>query len=245
MRGASQFIEKNFKSINTTFDLCMQTIIYGYTQLSKQKKYSRKNILKETTRIREKATRVIELEDYLRNDLLTNFIQPNQHKFNLQNYLFIPGVDEISKNVRTGILDIKVCSPTFTGAVYYIFECKRLNTSIIKGYIYDGITRFLKGKYYPDSHTPLAGMISFLEHNDIKQLIKIDDYFNVLNTALNKETKSLKILANLKNHSLDCKTYKFVREYKYIFSSVHKRTKSKMPITLYHIALDYNDLISD
>ena len=243
MKGVNQFVQKNFKSPHSTFENCLHAIVCGYTLLEKEKKYSRKKILAEATRIRSKKAKVIELEDYLRNDLVINFIQPNLKDFYLENYLFIPGVEEIIDNIRTGILDIKVCSPSFNGNVYYIFECKRLNKSIITGYLNEGIKRFTSKKYYPESDTPLAGIISFLEYDNIKNKILIEDSFEKLGTAIHSQRKGLQLIENLKPYKLHNKKFKIISDYRYVFQSTHKRSRTKVNIDLFHIILDYNNLI--
>lgn len=245
MKGVTQFVEKNFKSPDLTFENCLHAIVYAFKLLEKDKTYSRKKILSETTRVRGKNAKVVELEDYLRNDLVKNFIEPNLKNFYLQNYLFIPGADEISDNIRTGILDIKVCSPSFNGNVYYIFECKRFNKSLIKGYLNDGVKRFITSQYYPNSITPLAGMVSFLESTELKNKINIQNAFTELNSAMNTSKKELGLIGKLSTHKLSCKKYKVVTDYEYIFKSKHKRNKIKVNIELFHVMLDYNDLIND
>jgi hypothetical protein len=245
MKGVTQFVKKNFKSPDLTFENCLHAIIYAFKLLEKDKTYSRKKILSETTRVRGKIAKMIELEDYLRNDLVKNFIEPNLKDFYLQNYLFIPGADELSDNIRTGILDIKVCSPSFNGDVYYIFECKRYNKSLTKGYLNDGVKRFVTSQYYPDSNTPVAGMISFLESTELKNKINIQDAFTELNSGLNASKDELGLIGKLNMHKLNCKKYNVVTDYEYIFKSKHKRSKLKINIELFHIMLDYNDLITD
>jgi hypothetical protein len=244
MNGASQFIEKNFKSPHPTFDACMNSIVYGFLLLAKEKKYSRKSILTKTESVRGRKAKIIELEDYLRNDLVKNYIEPHLEKFGLQKFLFIPGAEETQDNIKTGVLDIKVCSPLLTGKVYYIFECKRLNKSIIAGYIKEGIQRFIDGKYYPETMTPVAGIISFLESLDLNNKINIDECFEKLNAAITSQSQQIALVSKLKNHKLDCKDFTDVRDYKYVFSSFHKRKKIDLDIALFHIALDYNELIT-
>jgi hypothetical protein len=243
MKGVNQFMQNNFKSSVVTFENCIHAIVYGFTLLEKSKTYSRHKILAEATRIRSKNAKVIELEDYLRNDLVINFIQPNLKDFYLQNYLFIPGVEEISDNIRTGILDIKVCSPSFNGNVYYVFECKRLNKSIIKGYLNEGIMRFTSKKYYPESDTPVAGLISFLEYDDVNNKILIEDSFEKLSTAIHNQRKGLQLIGTLKAHKLTNKKFQVIRDYKYIFKSTHRRNRTRVNIDLFHIVLNYNNLI--
>ncbi len=245
MKGASQFVEKNFQVLDSTFENCLNAIVYGFKLVEKSKVYSRKGILNEASQVRSKPTKIIELEDYLRNDLVKNFISPNLDKFNLRNYLFIPGAEESSGNVRTGILDIKVCSPSFNGDVYFIFECKRFNKSLLKGYLNDGIKRFTTSKYYPDTPVALAGMISFLESQDVKNKIDIEDCFQILSEAIAIQKKELALIGSLNKHKLKCIKYTIVSDYKFVFRSSHYRKKPQLNIDLIHLMLDYNNLINE
>lgn len=244
MTGAIKFVEKNFKRRDITFDNCLHAIIYGFGEVQKDRTYSRKKILEEASRIRSKNASIIELEDYLRNDLVINYIQPNLDKFNLKNYLFIPGADEIANNIRTGMLDIKVCSPSFNGNVYYVFECKRFNKSIIGDYLKEGIQRFTKSKYYPEAQTSIAGLISFLESVDIKKKVGIEDVFEQLKLSLNNSKVEIKLKSELSHYRLKSKKYNFISEYKFVFQSVHGR-ENKKDIELVHVMLDYNNLVKD
>lgn len=243
MKGAERFVEKNFKGNISVFESCMHSIVYGYLLLSKSKSYSRKKILSQQSSVRGKKNYVVELEDFLRNDLVNNFIEPNLRLFDLENYLFIPGAEESFKNVKTGVLDIKVCSPSFRGSVYYIFECKRLNREILNGYLDEGVHRFVSHKYYPSQSTSLGGMISFLESANLKYRIDVSTCFQELDSAIKKKRKYLGLKKDLDQHVLFCKTFKEVTDYKYIFHTSHLRKKRKDLIELYHIVLDYNSLV--
>lgn len=245
MTGAELFLDKNFPGKNVIFESCMQSIVHGYQLLEKSTKYSRKEILDAATRVRGKQAKLVELEDFLRNDLVRNFVAPNLSLFGLQNYIFIPGAEESSGNIKTGILDIKVCSPSFTGAVYYIFECKRLNKALIKSYLSEGVLRFIDEKYYPDSETAVAGLISFLEAKEVKSKIEIRLCFNELDQALKAHKTQTALAKDLEPYKLDCKNFKEVDEFSFVFLSSHIRSKKKTVIRLFHIALDYNHLLVD
>lgn len=243
MKGAQNFVDKNFRDDTSIFESCVHAIVYGYLVLSRKKTYSRSHIVKETTRVRGKKARIVELEDYLRNDLVSNFIEPNLTLFHLQNYLFIAGAEESLKNIKTGILDIKICSPRFTGSVYYIFECKRLNKEILNGYLDEGIHRFVNNKYYPATFNPLGGMISFLESSTDKNRIDINSSFAELNAAIKKKKRKLRVRKDLSKYPLKCESPKGVSDFQYVYCTTHTRTKNNTLIDLYHIVLDYNKLV--
>jgi hypothetical protein len=143
-------------------------------------------------------------------------------------------------------LDIKVTSPLWNGNTYFIFECKRLNKAILDNYVTEGVSRFIKeGKYYPKFQNSVAGMISFLEYADTKYEIKSNDAFSEIESVLQKYHDEIKLTGNLLQYKLDCKAYKYIEEYQYIFKSTHSRAQNSLSINIYHIVLDYNHLISD
>nr|BFF38207.1 hypothetical protein BACY1_00120 [Tenacibaculum mesophilum] len=146
---------------------------YSYSELKKEKeknKYSRQEILKKHVEFKGKegAKTKLELEDYLRNDLLKNYININKSKFELDYFYFVPGVDEIKDGVTIGSLDIKVLLPTnnsLSDDEYFAIECKRINKlAKTKNYYIDhGVERFLSRKYYPETNSKVAIMLSFME----------------------------------------------------------------------------------
>ena len=71
MTGADNFISHNFSEYASTFNSCLNLIIYGYLKLLDGNTYSRKEILAVANSIRRKKTKRIELEDFLRNDLVS------------------------------------------------------------------------------------------------------------------------------------------------------------------------------
>jgi hypothetical protein len=244
MNGVESFVSHNFSEHDSTFNSCLHLIIYGYSLLEQCKKYSRKDIKELTSSIRNKETKKVELEDFLRNDLVENFIEPNRALFGLNNFLFISGAEEFSDNIKTGILDIKVVSPLWNGNTYFIFECKRLNKTILDNYVVEGVSRFTKGgKYYPKFQNSVAGMISFLEHVDVKHEIKSSDSFAALGGALQKYHDEIKLMGNLYHYKLECKSHKYIGKYRYIFKSTHERMQKGLPIHIYHLVLDYNHLV--
>ncbi|SBV97539.1 hypothetical protein [uncultured Dysgonomonas sp.] len=246
MVGAETFVENNFGSINYTFKTSLELIIYGYSQLKNSGlKVSRSELLKEMMSIRNKKEgekTSLDLEDYLRNVLVNDYIEPNRVFFGLENFKFHCGVEELYNNIRTGILDIKVCSSGLEDNVYYIFECKRLNKNIIYQYIHEGIVRFTTDqKYYPSSNTSLSGMISFLESEDKNKILNACDVYSILNAHLNKHKEAINLLENLNTINL-ISDHIEVSNFNNLYYSNHKRN-DKPNILICHIVLDYNDIV--
>jgi hypothetical protein len=243
MGGVDNFVSQNFSEYDSKFDSCLQIVIYGYLLLEKAKTYSRKEIQNIATSVRRKKAESVELEDFLRNDLVTNYIEPHRQLFGLKYYQFHSGAEEFSNNIKTGILDIKVCSPLLNGDTYFIFECKRLNKKLIDSYIKQGVARFIQGQYYPNSNTSVAGMISFLESIDSKDEIKCSTSFKAIGSVLEKFKYEIKLENSLKHHKIKSRDFKEIEEFEYTFVSRHARSYKSIPIDIFHIVLDYNHLI--
>lgn len=244
MVGVDSFVANNFVEYDSKFDSCINAIIYGYRLLEKEQKYSRQEIKNIASLVRGKEAKSVELEDFLRNDLVVNYIEPYRSLFELKYYQFHSGVEEFSQNIKTGILDIKVCSPLLNGDTYFIFECKRLNKRISDNYITDGVSRFVKEQYYPQSNTPIAGMISFLESADVNNKITIESTFDIISSLLAKYNKEINLLDKLNHYHIKCSNFTEVEQFEYVYSSVHQREIKKSPILITHIVLDYNHLIN-
>ncbi len=243
MTGIDQFIENNLGGSESIFDSCLNLIVYSYFSVEKQQKYSRAEILKIATIKRGKKIQQVELEDFLRNDLVAKHINPNRQLFGLNYYIFQSGAEEFSENIKTGILDIKVCSPLLNGDIYYIFECKRLNKKIIDNYVTEGVMRFVNNQYYPDNNSYLAGMISFLESQNLNEKIESSTAFSTIQTVFSKYNKELSINENLSSHTLICEDFKDIREFKYVYKSKHIKRGKNETIRIFHIVLDYNQLV--
>lgn len=245
MKGVEEFVSSNFVEHDSTFFSCINLIIYGHSLLEKVEKYSRTDILNLTSTIRGKAAKKVELEDYLRNDLITKYIEPNRNLFGLDFFQFHSGVEEFNKNIKTGILDIKVSSPLWNGETYFIFECKRLSKELLSEYLDNGVNRFVTNQYYPHSQVSLAGMISFLESNDSKHTINYTSSFTILNNILKKNKKKIKLFGNLSKVVLKCSEFEHIQNFEYVYLSSHNRgpVKKPKPIKIYHIILDYNTIV--
>lgn len=243
MKGIEEFVTNNFGEHDSTFNQCLNLIVYGYSLLEKKEKYSRTNILNRATTVRGRPSKRVELEDYLRNDLVTNYINPNRNLFGLNYLQFHSGAEEFSQNIKTGILDIKVTSPLFNGNVYFIFECKRLNKEIIDDYITKGVQRFADSQYYPESETSVAGMIGFLESKNTQHTIASTSSFSNIDTALKKHKGKIKLKNNLSKVKLICAEHNFVQNFEYVFLSTHDRESKSIPIEIYHLILNFNHLV--
>jgi len=168
MSSIDRFIAKNVPENapeeDIIFHSCVQLIVHSYQlMVSKPHKISRAEIIQIAKEVKKKEVKRVELEDFIRNILVEDYIQPNQSKFGLDNVNIEAGVDENARGVKSGVLDIKVKSPLLNGKTYYVFECKRLNKSIIDKYVTEGVIRFSTQQYYPVVPVTKAGMISFLE----------------------------------------------------------------------------------
>ena len=109
---------------------------------------------------------VINDENIIRDKILYDYLKKEHYKrqFELTGYLFDPELPE-----NKGRIDIRVMpiNPFINDDAYYIFECKRLDTTNQKGtsglngeYISEGICRFVTSKY--SSYYNTNGMIGFV-----------------------------------------------------------------------------------
>ncbi len=188
---------EDFGEIGYYFEQTLKLIIYSYTQIKHDKlhsPYSRKTI-HQTIKEEQKSEKAHnEIEDFLRNDMVDEYLEKLQFDFNLDSFNFIPGAEESRRNVPIGKLDIKVLHHPATALddrYYFIFECKRLNKfgGQQDEYIHNGMCRFISRKYYAASEMTLAGMIGFIEvdlEKHKKGLESIDRIVTLLNTKINK-----------------------------------------------------------
>lgn len=243
MTGVDDFVAQNLGKHDSNFVSCLHLIVYAYSLVDKSKPYSRKEILDITSEVRGRKAKRIELEDYLRNDLIIKYINPHRSLFNLKWFYFQSGAEEFERNVRKGILDIKVSSPTLDGTVYYVFECKRMNKGIADNYVKEGVKRFVEAQYYPESNITSAGLISFLEAETKADRIECSQSFKVYEDLLGKYSDDIQVKKPLRKYKLACDISSFVEDFECIYVSTHSREKSKSDIDLYHIILDYNSLV--
>ena len=166
---------------------------YSYNKLKIDKlssPYSRKSIHTEIIKIKGKKAK-LELEDYLRNDLIKSYVNKDKKTFNIENYKFLTGIEETNEFVSTGNLDIKVLLPTSSFVneePYLIFECKRINKLKAKKdyYITGGIERFTNRQYYPTHNAKIGIMLAFAEMEIVTQ----KEDFNLIVDSLNNQIKT-------------------------------------------------------
>lgn len=218
---------------------------YSYNKLKIDKlssPYSRKSIHTEIIKIKGKKAK-LELEDYLRNDLIKSYVNKDKKTFNIENYKFLTGIEETNEFVSTGNLDIKVLLPTSSFVneePYLIFECKRINKLKAKKdyYITGGIERFTNRQYYPTHNAKIGIMLAFAEMEIVTQ----KEDFNLIVDSLNNQikTKSYNI-KELTNCDLN---FNNITSGANLFDSIFKRVDDSS-IKLIHLFLDYYDIIID
>lgn len=137
--------------------------------------------------------------------------------------------DNESKNLenRTRI-DITIIYSLSLGFEYRLcIECKRLNktSSLCKAYVKNGIQRFVSGYY--SAKMPIAGMIGYVLADNTTKIIP-----HINRTLDEKSTQ--KILTEVSMHEGNS----------HIYLSVHSRTYSTFRIKIYHLMLDYTELVN-
>jgi len=111
-----------------------------------------------------------------------------------------------------------------------IIECKRLkNNEKNLAYINNGVQRFVIGRY--SEELPIAGMIGFIEAgNEV-------DIINDLKNRLSKQTETI---STIETHTTDV----FSEEYAgHIYQSTHSRKGDLSEIELFHLMLDFCEII--
>lgn len=232
-------------------------IVYGYNEFrSSGKVYSREDIKKIFRRKTKKVDPKIELEDFLRNKLVKDYLRPNKDLFGLSGFQVSSGADEDDDGLPMGRVDISFRTTSATsqlGSPGYIFECKRLNkySKYIKGYVMDGMFRFVDKQYYADSNTTIAiaGMIAFVEvdNNDkISGMETLENITELIYKQVENSKVKLELQQNLLRFPLNCSSDLGVSSFLYSYESKHLRKKhSSIIISIHHLLLDYYDLLVD
>lgn len=218
---------------------------FSYCELKKDREhnpYSRKLIRDEIVKIKGDKAK-LELEDYLRNDLVTSYVNKNKYDFNIGSYKFLTGIEEVKGNVSTGNLDIKVLLPTSSivdEEPYFIFECKRINKLKAKKdyYITGGIERFTSRKYYPVHNAKIGMMLAFAEIENDSEKEDIQDIANSINSLMSAKKYKISELSNC-----DAKFNNDVSGAN-LFDSLFKRDDNSI-IMLIHLFLDYYDIVKN
>lgn len=227
----------------------LKAIVYGYRSLIESKgSYSREEIHNKIKEIQKSDKAHNEIEDYLCGDLVNNYVKPNLRLFGLDGIVVNTGVRETKNLVTVGHLDIKFQLPSLAENHYYAFEAKRLDINKRKQnyYISGGIERFTSRTYYPETNVTVAGMIGFVEVDKItpKNKVSLDKIKDSLNEkiATNKNVVTTQKLSDFcvidLNHS-------FIQDFKYLYLSKHTRDDDGVELQIFHIFLDYYDILKN
>lgn len=229
----------------------LKSILYGYFLLVENKQtYSVAEILEIQKRIHKTESPHNELEDYLCTDLIAKFVRPNMHLFGLTDWVVNNGVRETKENITVGHLDVKFEMPSLLGDRYYIFEAKRLdkNKRKQKYYITDGIGRFTERKYYPEVDTVVAGMIGFIELDltakRTPKRLGIVEIKKAIN-ALIQNTASIKTTQYLQDYKINDTSNLNINNFNYLYLSKHLRDDDAQELSIYHLFLDYYDILGN
>ncbi|MNJ82845.1 hypothetical protein D3C87_02560 [compost metagenome] len=223
-------------------------ISHSYNELKAHRvksKYNRKDLLNQHIAKKGKPGKKtkLELEDYLRNELVTSYINKYKFNFELEYFHFVAGPDEIQDNITTGHLDIKVIIPSIEFSEdepYHAIECKRINksSSTKDYYIAQGLNRFITRQYYPTTTTNVATMLVFMEADKQTNVEDITSLVGSLNKIISASTDPIyKIVMPLEEKNAHFTLHDGVN----IFNSSFTRTDNT-PISIYHLFLDYYNL---
>jgi len=239
---ADSFYQSNANVMESYIDSFVELIVYGFHKLcSSGEKYVKDDIhAKIKERKGNKAK--LELEDYLRNDLVTSYLKKDKGLFNLDEFVITPGAPEIIENIEIGIVDIRLESSSLQGDSYFVVECKLLShySSRMNYYIDHGIQRFSSGQYYPDGNNHIAGMLGFMINpSPCSKQYSIEQVVKEMNSRLDTHPDIQTIGKILRNKALTDST-----QYSHIYSSMHVRDKYLDNLTIIHILLDYRPLVN-
>ncbi len=225
----------------------LQTIIYGYKCLKESKtKYSRTGIHEIIKTVQKSPKAHNEIEDYLCTDLVSKFIKPNMGVFGLQNIVVDNGVRETKRNVTVGHLDVKFQVPSLSQNHYYAFEAKRLdkNKRKQKYYLNGGIKRFTDRIYYPETTTVIAGMIGFVEIESPKGRVPLENIKDSINNLISLD-KEITTTQPLKEYNIIDSKHSFITNFKHMYLSKHTRIDDGEELKIYHLFLDYYEILQN
>jgi hypothetical protein len=241
-----------FKEIDYYFNQSLNLIVYAYEQIRKDKTdrpYSRRSINETISRVRKSSGSHSEIEDFLRNDMVENYLKNLRYLFNLDYFSIQSGVEEFNQNIKIGIVDIKfeLISAAVLDGTAFIFEFKRINkyAKTQNAYIKDGMMRFVSGQYYLGDRMTLAGMIAFVEVDLAKYpggYLPIDQVAVLLQQKINKGN-GLKTSYKFSPFQLNHRKYSGISNFKYSYLSKHIRDEDNREISIHHLLLDYYDIL--
>lgn len=241
-----------FSYLDYYFEQSLKLIVYSYTQIKKEKSanpYSRREIHESAKKIHKSEKSKNELENYLRNDLVTNYLKKKRHLFKMTQFSIQPGSETSKSNINVGVVDIRfevVSADTMDGTAF-VFECKRLNKyqNSQNAYIKDGMMRFVSGRYYAESKMNVAGMLAFVEtdlENNPGGCMPVAQ----VSAELKKRIDSYPDLWTTEKFSsfrLSHQKYREISSFKSSFLSKHVRNEDNREISIYHLLLDYYDIL--
>jgi hypothetical protein len=141
-----------FKKTGNYFNQSLNLIVYAYEQIKKDKldrPYSRCSIYETISEVRKSNKSHNEIEDFLRNDMVDNYLKRLRHLFKLDLFSIQSGVEEFKKNVRIGIVDIKfeLISDCNMDGTSFVFECKRINKyAEVSNFKYSYLSKHIRSK---------------------------------------------------------------------------------------------------
>lgn len=228
----------------------LKSIVYGYNCLVKSKvTYSRSEIHEIIKKVQKSDKAHNEIEDFLCTDLVSKYIKPNLGIFGLEGIVVDNGVRETKSNVTVGHLDIKFQVPSLGDNYYYAFEAKRLDKNLTKQryYLNGGIQRFTKRIYYPETNIVVAGMLGFVEIDFTKTKdgrVTLDKIKNSLNILID-EHKDIVTTQPLMDYGIFDEKHSFINDFKNLYLSKHTRDEDSAEIKIYHLFLDYYDILKN
>jgi hypothetical protein len=244
---------ENFEEIGYYFKQCLNLIVYAYEKIKKDKSvhpYSRHLIHKTILGVRQSSRSHNEIEDYLRNDMVNNYLKGLKKLFNLDYFSIQSGVEEFNQNVKIGIVDIKfeLTSAAILDGTSFVFECKRINkyAESLNAYIKAGMMRFVRSQYYAESRMAIAGMMAFVEVDLEKEpggYLHVDQVAERLKQKINAQNDTLNVTYKFSPFQLTHKKYPEISNFKYIYLSKHIRGEDNQEISIHHLLLDYYDIL--
>ena len=243
-KDASKFTEKRRRgNIRRRFLQVLEYVVFCYDRLIEDNK--NQNVSYCISHQRQHS--LIHFEDWLKIRLVEDYLQKQKLAFpgsfiqeiHFQYETSKPYSDHTGRT-RVDKIDIfisnlglqKYWSGTVEENRYFAIECKRLkNKSNNPSYISD-IEKFVDRQH--QSRSPFEGMIGFVE----KSSISMEDIIDDINGRLTNHS-TIRTIQQLSPFPIH-KTFKYCR-----FSKHEKIGFKGLTIEVYHLFLDYSDLIVD